>query len=156
MVLRHHDSWRDWFDSELVVGLVGLVALVVTLLGLGLDDPARVLVVGLGLVVLVPVVVLLALPYVLLAWYAVRFVALALSPAGRSRLRERAAAARASFGEARDGWRAPRAQVVPLGPVELGLRARLRLHTPRGDVVLSAARCHRGRLEAVAWALHGR
>lgn len=155
VVLRAHDSWRDWFDSELLMALAALSGIASALGGLVVGGPLGVVMVALGLLLFVPVVLLIVATYAAMGFVIVQTAVRLATRGGRARLKREASGMLGRLGETRQ-WQAPRAQVVPLGPVELGRRARLRLGTPSGELVLTAPRWRRSRLEQVSWALQSR
>lgn len=155
LVLTRHDSWRDWFDSDLVWGLAALLGIVVALGGLVVGGvPGGVLVV-LGVLLVLPVVVTYVVTWGAIAFVAVQALVRLTTRAGRARMRRGTAALLSGLG---DPGRSslPRAAIVGASAVEVGWRARLRLATRDGELVLSTPRRHRSRLEAIGWALHAR
>jgi hypothetical protein len=156
LVLRPHGSWRDWFDSDLVVGLVALLGVFVVLAGFVVGGPLGVVVSVLGALLVLPLILLQVATYAAMAWFLGRGIVLLLTRRGRARLKRGALGVMDTLDQAGRAWRVPRAEVGTPGQVELSMRARLRLPTSSGDLVLSTARRHHQRLEAVAAALRSR
>lgn len=155
LVLVPRGSWRDWLDSDLVLALLALLGIVVALAGLAVGGPLGVVVSLLGVLMFLPLAVLWLVTWATVAYVVVAGLFRATTRRGRARLKRGAARMIATAGS--DGRRlVPRSTILGVSAVEVGWRARLRIATHDGEVMLSTPRRHRGRLEAIGWALHPR
>lgn len=154
LVLRRRRSWTDHLDSDLVVGGLALVGILLALGGLAIEGPAGVAVSVLGVSLVLPLLLLWLVVVVGTVWLVGRTVVLLLTGQGRQRLAGDVRRARRRVRRGGDGSRrVPRSRVRFPGPVEEGWRARLRVPTADGEIVLSVPRRHRARLEALSTAL---
>lgn len=155
LVLTLHSSWRDWFDGDFVGGLVAVVGVVVGLAGAAVGGPVGLVLIVVGVLLVLPVVVVYVVTWAAIVFFAVQALVRLTTRSGRARMRRGAVQFFSAFD---DPGRStlPRAAIVGVSAVEVGWRARLRVATRDGEVVLSTPRRHRGRLEAVGWALYAR